>query len=397
MHVDQQEMVQEGLQHLLHVYNRFPIVLQQGTGTHVIDQNQVQYLDFLSGIAVNALGMAYPQIVQAIITEAQKISHVSNFFYTETNIRLAKRLCDISFAKKVFFCNSGAEAIESAMKISRKYFARQEKEQYEIISFHQSFHGRTLGALSVTGQTKYQKGFEPLLPGIRFAHLNDLNSVKAVLTPKTAAVLIEPIQGEGGVFPCEEKFLKELRKLTQENNILLILDEIQTGLGRTGKMWAYEHYKITPDILTSAKALGGGLPMGALLVTDQVAEAFHPGDHATTFGGNPIVSAASLAMLEIISAPQFLDNVTQQGDYLKEKLLHLRSKFPEKIVEIRGQGLMWGIEVTVSARDLVQGCLQKGLLISSAGDNVIRLLPPLIVTKSEIDLAIEKLMKVISE
>jgi predicted acetylornithine/succinylornithine family transaminase len=395
--VDQQEMVQEGLQHLLHVYNRFPIVLQQGTGTHVIDQNQVQYLDFLSGIAVNALGMAYPQIVQAIITEAQKISHVSNFFYTETNIRLAKRLCDISFAKKVFFCNSGAEAIESAMKISRKYFARQEKEQYEIISFHQSFHGRTLGALSVTGQTKYQKGFEPLLPGIRFAHLNDLNSVKAVLTPKTAAVLIEPIQGEGGVFPCEEKFLKELRKLTQENNILLILDEIQTGLGRTGKMWAYEHYKITPDILTSAKALGGGLPMGALLVTDQVAEAFHPGDHATTFGGNPIVSAASLAMLEIISAPQFLDNVTQQGDYLKEKLLHLRSKFPEKIVEIRGQGLMWGIEVTVSARDLVQGCLQKGLLISSAGDNVIRLLPPLIVTKSEIDLAIEKLMKVISE
>ena len=314
------QIIQNGDDYLLPVYNRQKIVLMRGEGTHVYDSERMVYLDFFSGIAVNGLGQAHPDVVNAIIEAAKKLGHVSNYYYNEPNVRLAKLLCEISFAQKVFFCNSGAEANEAALKLARKYFRRQGQDRFEIISFYHSFHGRTMGALSMTGQVKYQEGLEPLLPGIKLATYNNIESVKKLITDKTAAVIIEPIQCEGGIQPAHKEFLKQLRDLTLEKGVLLIFDEVQTGIGRTGKMWAYEHFGVEPDMMTSAKALGGGLPMGALLVTNQVATGFKPGDHASTFGGNPIVSAAAIATIETLISKDIMSHAAKEGTYLKEKL-----------------------------------------------------------------------------
>jgi acetylornithine/N-succinyldiaminopimelate aminotransferase len=389
-------IIQNGDDYLLPVYNRQKIVLMRGDGTYIYDSERVVYLDFFSGIAVNGLGQAYPEVVNAIAETARKLGHVSNYYYNEPNVRLAKLLCEISFAQKVFFCNSGAEAIEASLKLARKYFNRLGQDRSEIISFHNSFHGRTYGALSVTGQPKYQEGLGPMMPGIHFATFNDIDSVKKVMNDKTAAVLIEVIQCEGGIHAADEKFLKELRDITRENGILLIVDEVQTGLGRTGKMWAYEHYGIEPDIMTSAKALGAGLPMGAMLVTNQVAQGFKPGDHASTFGGNPIVSAAAVANIEAIILKDVVANAVKQGEYLKESLQKLVQEFPDLFTEVRGMGLIQGLQMTKEAGSLVLKCAREGLLVGSAHETVLRFLPPLIITNEEIDLAMEKLRKAIA-
>lgn len=389
-------IIQNGDDYLLPVYNRQKIVLMRGDGNYIYDSERVVYLDFFSGIAVNGLGQAYPEVVNAIADTARKIGHVSNYYYNEPNVRLAKLLCEISFAQKVFFCNSGAEAIEASLKLARKYFNRLGQDRFEIISFDNSFHGRTYGALSVTGQKKYQEGCGPMLPGIKFATYNDIESVKKLIGDKTAAVLLETIQCEGGIHPADQKFLKELRDLTRENGILLILDEVQTGLGRTGKMWAYEHYGIEPDIMTSAKALGAGLPMGAMLVTNQVAQGFKPGDHASTFGGNPIVSAAAVANIEAIILKDVVANAAKQGEYLKSQLAALVVEFPQLFTEVRGMGLVQGLQMTRDASSLVQKCVREGLLLGSAHATVLRFLPPLIIGEEEINLAMEKLRKAIA-
>jgi predicted acetylornithine/succinylornithine family transaminase len=355
------------------------------------------YLDFFSGIAVNGLGQAYPDVVNAIIDEAKKLGHVSNYYYNEPNVKLAKLLCDVSFAQKVFFCNSGTEAVEAALKLARKCFRRAGQDKYEIISFHNSFHGRTFGSLSATGQVKYQEGLEPLLPGIKFATFNNIESVKKQIGDKTAAVLVEPIQCEGGIHPADPKFMAELRALTKEKEIFLILDEVQTGLARTGKMWAYQHYGIEPDMMTSGKSLGGGLPMGALLVTNQAAQGFKPGDHASTFGGNPIVSAASVATIEAILAKDLAAQANREGEYLKLRLMDLQKEFPKLFTEVRGKGLLLGLEMTRKAASLVNLCAKEGLLIGSAHETVLRFTPPLITTKADIDQAMEKLRKAIAE
>jgi len=389
-------IIQNGEDYLLPVYNRQKIVLMRGDGTYIYDSERTVYLDFFSGIAVNGLGQACPEVVKAITEMANKLGHVSNYYYNEPNVRLAKLLCDISFAQKVFFCNSGAEAVEASLKIARKYFSRLGQDRNEIISFHNSFHGRTYGALSVTGQPKYQEGFGPLLPGIKFATYNDIGSVKELINDKTAAVLIETIQCEGGIHPADPRFLKELRDITRENGILLILDEVQTGLGRTGKMWAYEHYEIEPDIMTSAKALGAGLPMGAMLVTNQVAQGFKPGDHASTFGGNPIVCAGAIANIETIILKDIVPNAAKQGEYLRQCLEQLVKDFPQLFSEVRGMGLVQGVQMTREASPLVLKCAREGLLVGSAHETVLRFLPPLIVANEEIDLAMEKLRKAIA-
>jgi acetylornithine/N-succinyldiaminopimelate aminotransferase len=391
------QIIQNGDDYLLPVYNRQKIVLMRGEGTRLYDSERVAYLDFFSGIAVNGLGQTHPEVVKAITEAAQKLGHVSNYYYNEPNVRLAKLLCEVSFAQKVFFCNSGAEAVEAALKLSRKYFRKQKQDRYEIISFHNSFHGRTFGAVSATGQVRYQEGLEPLLPGFRFAEFNNLESVKKLVNEKTAGVLLEAIQCEGGIYPADREFLRGLRDLTREKGLLLILDEVQTGLGRTGKMWAYEHYGIEPDMMTSAKALGAGLPMGALLVTNQAAQGFQPGDHASTFGGNPIVSAAAVAGLETLISADLVRNAAQMGDYLRDKLLGLQAEFPALFTQVRGMGLIQGIEMTRKAASLVSLCAKQGLLVGSAHETVLRFLPPLLVKAQEIDQAVEKLRAAAAE
>jgi len=391
------QIIQDGDDYLLPVYNRQKIVLMRGEGNQVYDSERTVYLDFFSGIAVNGLGQAYPEVVNAIIEETKKLGHVSNYYYNEPNVKLAKLLCDVSFAQKVFFCNSGTEAVEAAIKLARKCFRREGQDKFEVISFHNSFHGRTYGSLSATGQVKYQEGLEPLLPGFKFANFNNIDSVKKLIGEKTAAVLVETIQCEGGIYPAEPKFMTELRELTKEKGIFLILDEVQTGMGRTGKMWAYQHYGIEPDMMTSAKALGGGLPMGALLVTNQAAQGFKPGDHASTFGGNPIVSAASIATIEAILMKDLVAHAAKEGEYLKLALMDLQKENPKLFTEVRGKGLLLGLEMTRKAGSLVNHCLHQGLLIGTAHETVLRFTPPLITTKSDIDLALAKLRKAIVE
>ncbi len=390
-------IIQDGDDYLLPVYNRQKIVLMRGEGVHVYDSERVVYLDFFSGIAVNGLGQAYPEVVNAIIEEAKKLGHVSNYYYNEPNVKLAKLLCEISFAQKVFFCNSGAEAVEASLKLARKYFRRQGQDRPEFISFHRSFHGRTFGALSATGQVKYQEGLEPLVPGFHFATFNNIESVKKLLNDRTAAVLVEAVQCEGGIHPADLKFLQELRTITREEGIFLILDEVQTGLGRTGKMWAYQHYDIEPDMMVSAKALGAGLPMGALLVTNQAAQGFKPGDHASTFGGNPIVSAAAVANIETLILKDLATHAAKEGEYLRNGLSALQKDFPQLFKEVRGMGLIQGIEMTRKAASLVSLCAKQGLLVGSANENVLRFLPPLIVTDGDIDQALGRLRKAVAE
>lgn len=385
--------------YLLNTYNRLPVALRKGRGTKVWASDGREYLDFVSGIATNVLGHCHPKVVIAIQKQAQRLIHVSNYYHIEEQIKLAKLLTANSFADKAFFCNSGAEANEAAIKLARKYAKEHySQNKFKIITALNSFHGRTMATLTATGQQKFQKGFEPLLPGFVYVPFDDIDSMIAAVDKETCAIMLEPIQGEGGVrIPSSDYHIK-VRELCDKNEILLIFDEVQTGMGRTGRLFAHEHFGIKPDIMTLAKGLGGGVPIGSMLTTNKFASAFQPGNHASTFGGNPLVCAAAVATIETILEDGFvLDNCRRMGEYLLSKLNLLKSYYPEQIADVRGKGLIAGMELTRDGLPIVKACLDKGLLINCTAGNVLRFTPPLIVEENEIDKMIDILDDVIGK
>ena len=394
--MDVKKLIEESALYLMNTYNRFPIVLRKGRGMKVWSSDGKEYLDFVGGIAVNCLGHCHPKVVVALQKQAQRLIHVSNYYHIEPQIKLAKLLVENSFADKVFFCNSGAEANEAAIKLARRYFREQVGvNRFGIITALNSFHGRTLATVTATGQAKFQAGFEPLVPGFTHVEFNDIDAVEKAITKETCAVMIEPIQGEGGVKVPDPDYLRDLRELCDRHGILLILDEVQTGIGRTGKFFAYEHSGITPDIITLAKGLGGGVPIGAMLATGNVAAGFEPGTHASTFGGNPLVCAAAVATMEVILEDGFvLDQCRRMGIYLQKRLEDLKKEFPSIVADIRGMGLMIGMELTRDGGPIVKSCMDKGLLINCTAGNVLRFIPPLIVTEKEIDHLIDVLEQI---
>lgn len=394
--MDFKKLIEESQRYLFNTYNRFPVVLVKGRGAKVWDSEGKEYLDFLGGIAVNILGHCHPKIVVAIQKQAQRLIHVSNFYHIEPQIKLAKLLVKNSFADKVFFCNSGAEANEAAIKLARKYSKENYGEgRYEIISTINSFHGRTFASLTATGQEKFQKGFEPLVPGFKHIPFDDADALKTAIDKQTCAVILEPIQGEGGVRLPSDDYFKNVRQICDENNLLLILDEVQTGMGRTGKLFAYEHYGIKPDIMTLAKGLGGGVPIGALLAIEKVTSAFQPGSHASTFGGNPLVCASAIATLDtILEDGYLLDHCRRLGRYFREQLLKIKLKYHDIVLDVRGKGLIIGMELTKDGAPFVKECLEHGLLINCAAGNVLRFTPPLIIKEDEIDKSIDILKEV---
>jgi len=396
--MENKKLLEDSGHYLMNTYNRFPIVLRKGRGMKVWSADGKEYLDFVGGIAVNILGHCHPKVVVAIQKQAQRLLHVSNLYHIEPQIKLAKVLVEHSFADKVFFCNSGAEANEAAIKLARKYAKEhQGQDKFEIITAHNSFHGRTLATVTATGQEKFQKGFEPLVPGFKHAAFNDIAALESAITKNTCAIMLEPVQGEGGVKIPDSGYLKKVRELCNKNNLLLIFDEVQTGMGRTGKFFAYEHFNAVPDIMTLAKGLGNGVPIGAMLATDKVASAFVPGSHASTFGGNPLVCAAALTTTETLLEDGFIfDQCKRMGEYLKNELKCLQKEFPSVISDIRGMGLMVGMEFTRDCTTIVKACMEKGLLLNCTAGNVLRFTPPLIVQAKDIDSMIDILGEVLS-
>ncbi len=380
----------------MNTYNRFPVVLRKGRGMKVWSADGKEYLDFVGGVAVNCLGHCHPKVVIAIQKQAQRLIHVSNYYHIEPQVKLGRLLVENSFADRVFFCNSGAEAIEAAIKLVRRYFHEQPGHtRFEIIATINSFHGRTLAALSATGQDKFKEGFGPLVPGFRHVEFNDIDAIEAAVTRDTCAVMLEPVQGEGGIKMPDPDYLKDVRALCDRHGILLILDEIQTGMGRTGKLFAYEHFGITPDIMAIAKGLGGGVPIGAMLATEKVASAFQPATHGSTFGGNPLVCAAAVAALEVLLEDGFiLDQCRRMGKYLKKRLEELKKEFPSIIADIRGMGLLIGMELVRNCAPVVKTCMENGVLVNCTSGNVLRFMPALIVTEKEIDHLIDVLDQV---
>lgn len=406
-----EKMINRAEQVLYKTYNRFPVVFDHGKGVTLWDSEGQEYLDFGAGIAVMGLGYADEEYTQAVKAQLDKLTHISNLFYNEPSITAGEKLLKVSGMDKVFFTNSGTEAVEGALKIAKRYHYNklhetmgdgfdgcEEKEidmTGEIIAMNHSFHGRSLGALSVTGNVHYQAPFAPLIPGIRFADFNDLDSVKSQITDKTCAIIMETIQGEGGIYPAEEAFLKGVRALCDEHDILLILDEIQCGMGRTGEMFAWQHYGVKPDVMTVAKALGNGVPIGAFLACGKAATAMVPGDHGTTYGGNPLVTAAAGAVLDIFEKRQITDHVKEVGAYLYEKLEELTKKY-DIICGHRGRGLIQGLEFTVPAGPIVsKALLEEKLVLISAGSHIIRFVPPLIIQKSDVDEMAARLERVL--
>lgn len=382
---------------LLHTYNRFQIVLDRGDGVYLYDLNGKKYLDFVAGIAVFALGYHNEEYNQALKNQIDKLIHTSNYYYNVPAIEAAKKLKKASGLDRVFFTNSGAEAMEGAIKAARKYaFNKDGRKDHEIIAMEHSFHGRTMGALSVTGNPKYREPFEPLIGQIRFATMNDFNSVLEQVNEKTCAIVLETVQGEGGIHPADREFLLQIRKLCDEKDILLILDEIQCGMGRTGTMFAYEQYQILPDIMTTAKALGCGVPVGAFLMKEKVAQnSLTSGDHGSTYGGNPLVCAAVSKVFDLFESQQILEHVNQVGNYLSKKLDDLTEKYD--IIKVhRGIGLMQGLEFKIPVSDMIQKALNIGLILINAGPNIIRFVPPLIIRKEHVDEMIELLEQCLS-
>jgi len=370
-------------------YKRFPIVIEGGMGCTLWDTDGKEYTDFVAGIAVCNLGHAAPEIARALARQADKLFHVSNLYYTIPQVDLATWLVEHSFADRVFFCNSGAEANEAAIKLARKYFYdRGETQRHRILALEQSFHGRTFATLSATGQEKIRKGFDPILNGFDFAPFNDIEALKKGINETTCAVLIEPIQGEGGVRCPSDGYIEAVRKVCDETGTLLIFDEVQTGIGRTGRLFAYEHFGVEPDIMTLAKALGNGLPIGAMLAREAVASAFQPGSHASTFGGTPVITAAALEVLRVMDQEKVIQHCRKMGEYFKERLLDLKNRH-SVIVEVRGVGLMIGMTLTIEGMPIVNACMERGFLINCTQENVLRFVPPLIITKKEIDQLIE--------
>lgn len=380
------EYIDEAENVLLHTYNRYQIVLDQGNGVYLYDIEGKKYLDFVSGIGVFALGYGNKKYNDALKAQIDKVIHTSNYYYNVPAIEAAKKLKKISGMDRVFFTNSGAEAIEGAIKTVRKHaYLKDGTTDHEIIAMDQSFHGRTMGALSVTGTKKYREAFEPMIGNIKFAKLNDIESVKACITDKTCAIILETVQGEGGIFPAEESFLKQIREVCDEKDILLVLDEIQCGMGRTGSMFAWQRYGIKPDVMTTAKALGCGVPVGAFLMTEEIAQkSLEAGDHGTTYGGNPLACKAIETVIDIFEEEEIINNVEEVGAYLYEKLEELSEKY-EEIVAHRGIGLMQGLEFDRPVGDMINSALDKGLILINAGMNIIRFLPPLTISKENVD------------
>jgi acetylornithine aminotransferase len=383
--------------YLMQTYARQPLSIVRGRGTKVYDLEGREYIDFVGGIAVNILGHGHPDLVLAIQRQAQQLIHTSNLYYTEPQVKLARVLVDHSFADKVFFCNSGAEANEAAIKLARRYSHDKYGDgRYEIITMKNSFHGRTMATLTATGQEKVQKGYDPLVPGFRYVTFNSLTEMEQTVSNKTAAIMLEPIQGEGGVYVADRTYLAGLRELCTRKDILLIFDEVQTGMGRTGTLFAYEQFGVQPDIMTLAKGLGGGVPIGACLAIDAAAKVFGPGSHASTFGGNPLACAAALAVLRVLLEGRVLDHARRMGEYLAKGLAECRDR--HRIVrDVRGLGLLQGMELDIDAKTVVSECVTRGLLINSTSERVVRFVPPLIITQREIDRLLEVLSQVFSK
>ncbi len=383
--MEMQEYIEKADKVLMHTYNRYQIVLDKGEGVYLHDTNGKKYLDFAAGIAVFAFGYADKEYNDALKNQIDKVLHTSNLFYNVPAIEAGTKLTKASGMDRVFFTSSGTEAIEGAIKLARKYYCKKKNHaDSEIISMNQSFHGRSMGALSVTGQPKYREAFEPLIGGVVFAEYNDLDSVKEKITDKTSAILLEPVQGEGGIYPADPEFLKGVRKLCDEKDILLIFDEIQCGMGRTGTMFAYQSYGVKPDIITCAKALGCGVPVGAFAATEKAAAAFEPGDHGTTYGGNPFATAAVSKVFDMFESKNILANVNEVSSYLETKLDALVKKY-DFILERRGKGLMQGLEFSKPVNEYILKAMDNGLIVISAGKNILRFVPPLIVTKENVD------------
>ena len=369
----------------LPVFNRYKIVLDHGEGVYVFDNNGRKYIDFLAGIAVNVLGHAYVPLVKTIAEQAGRMIHCSNLYYPQAQADAAERLVRLSGLGKAFFANSGAEANEGAIKIAHKHAHAKDPEKSQIITAWHSFHGRTLATLTATGQPKYHEGFGPLPAGFDYVHYGEIEELARMMSAKTCAVMLETIQGEGGVHVPTAEYLKRVRELCDEHGALLIFDEIQSGMGRTGKLFAYEHFGVKPDIVTLAKGLAGGVPIGAFVVTDEVAGAFHAGDHGTTFGGNPLACAAANVVLDTVQKEGILGHVDKVGAYFREKLEGFRKKHPTLIKEVRGMGLLLGMELTTEGRGIVDECLAQGAIINCTAGNVLRFVPPLIVKEAHID------------
>jgi predicted acetylornithine/succinylornithine family transaminase len=389
------QLIEQEHEYIVQTYKRAPFVLVHGEGVTLYDTEGNAYLDWAAGIAVNALGYGDPELSRAISSAAGGLIHVSNLYLTAPGVELAKMLCEKSFADKVFFTNSGTEANEGAIKFARKVaYEKGLTGKTEIVCFTNAFHGRTMGALALTPRDKYQKPFVPLMPGVVVAEFNDIESAKAAIGANTAGVIVEPLQGEGGINVATPEFMRALRALCDEHDALLILDEIQCGVGRTGTLWAYEAYDVTPDILTAAKPLAGGLPIGAILLTNKVAAALHPGDHGSTFAGGPFITSAAKVVLERVSQPEFLAQVQRVGQYLQDRLSEINSPL---IKAVRGRGLMVALELTTDVTSVIQEGHQQGLIMINAGTNVIRLVPPLIVDEGHVDVLIERLSSILAK
>jgi acetylornithine/N-succinyldiaminopimelate aminotransferase len=389
-----EELKRGAEQYLMGTYTRQPISIVRGRGTKVYDLEGREYIDFVGGIAVNILGHGHPDLVLAIQRQAAQLIHTSNLYYTEPQVKLAQMLVDHSFADKVFFCNSGAEANEAAIKLVRRYsHDKYGPGRFEIITMKNSFHGRTMATLTATGQEKVQKGYDPLVPGFTYVPFNHLAELEQAVSEKTTAIMLEPIQGEGGVHVADREYLKAVRELCTQKDILLIFDEVQTGMGRTGTLFAYEQLGIQPDIMTLAKGLGGGVPIGACLAKDEVAKAFGPGSHASTFGGNPLACAAALAVFRVLLEGRVLDQARRMGDYLSKGLSECKDRH-HAVRDVRGLGLLQGLEVEMDAKTVVSDCLRRGILVNATGEHVLRFVPPLIISQPEIDRLIEVLSQI---
>ncbi len=390
-------LIADSQRYIANTYSRYPLVLVRGQGCKVWTNDGKEYFDFVAGLAVCNLGHCHPKVVQAIQDQSRKLIHVSNFYHIEPQIELAKLLCENSFADRVFFCNSGAEANEAAMKLAKKYAKDTGRtERFEIITMEKSFHGRTMATITATGQEKFHKGFDPLVPGYKYVPFNDMEAVLRAVTPNTCAIMVEPIQGEGGVNCPSDGYLRELRELCRKRGILLIYDEVQVGMGRTGKLFAYEHEGVYPDIMTLAKSLAGGVPIGAMLATEEVAKSFGPGTHASTFGGNPLATAAGVAAVSTLLEDGVLENCRRVGEHFFNRLMDLKGEYPF-IKEVRGRGLIIGMELGFEGSQIVTRCMEEGFLINCIMDNVLRFLPPLIVTTKEVDQLLGALDRILGE
>jgi acetylornithine aminotransferase len=386
-----QDLKDDAAKYLMQTYTRQPISIVRGRGAKVYDMEGREYLDFVGGIAVNLLGHGHPDLVQAIQQQAAQLIHVSNLYYTEPQVTLAKILVEHSFADRAFFCNSGAEANEAAIKLARRYaHMKYGESRFEIITMKNSFHGRTLAMITATGQDKVQKGFEPLMPGFSYAPFNDMAAIESMAGERTAGIMLEPVQGEGGVHVAGREYLTRLREFCTTHDILLIFDEVQTGMGRTGTLFAYEQLGVAPDIMTLAKGLGGGVPIGACLAKESVAAAFSAGAHASTFGGNPLACAAAVAVCRALLEGQVLDRVKPMGDYLANALTECKARH-HVVRDVRGIGLLQGMELDIDAKTVVAEALSRGVLINAAGERVLRFVPPLVITTQEIDQLIDTL------